>query len=67
MASNTIGSENIPAALSAPRQSGGSQLERTTAALLASDPRAGLAAAFKLAVAYFGRTEPASEQCEANR
>lgn len=41
--------------------------ERSAGARLALDPRAGLAAAFKSAVAYFGRTEPASEQCEANR
>lgn len=67
MASNSTGSEDIPAAPSPLKRGAGGTDEWTPGAWLASELRAGTRAALTSAVAYFGRTEPASEQCEANR
>ena len=67
MASYDPDSRDIQAPPSAAKLGLGGAHERSGGALLALDPRARIAAVFKSAVAYFGRTEPASEQCEANR
>jgi hypothetical protein len=67
MGSQSKGSEDIAAPLSAHQGGPGSHHDWSVGTRMAPEPRVGLAAAFKSAVAYFGRTEPASEQCEANR